>query len=407
MPKPSILFVDDEAHVLNGLRRMLHAKRAEWDMSFAGGGAEALHMADGRNFDVVVSDMRMPGMDGATLLDKIRRRFPRAVRIILSGYSEAEAIYRTIGPAHQYFAKPCDSRLLINVIHRALALRRLIHADPVIRLIGGAVTLPALPKNLIRLVDEMQSPDASAGRVSGIIEEDIALTAQVLKLTNSAYFALTRPATTVQQAVRLLGLDTVRALILMSGVFEAFRNHHVIDIPIIERLEERSLTIGAATQAIAAAENLPQPTCERARCAGMLAHVGSLLLMANWPDKVAEVMSMLDHEGGNVVERERATIGAGHPEVGAYLLGLWGFSDDVVEAVAYHHQPGDCLGGPQTEILAILHVAQHLIKPPTDAMSADDWRGGLDQEFLRRSSHSPKIGGWEAICRRFHDGAPR
>lgn len=405
MHKPSILFVDDEAHILNGLRRSLYIKRTDWNMAFAGSGEEALGLAEKTKFDVVISDMRMPGMDGAALLDEIRRRLPRAVRIILSGYSETEAIYRTIGPAHQYYAKPCDSQVLINAIGRALALRRLINAEPLIHLVGGATTLPALPKNLVRLVDIMQSPEASATAIGKVIEEDIALTAQVLKLTNSAYFALTTPATTVHQAVRLLGTDTVRALVLMSGVFEAFRSHHLIDTRLIERLEKRSLGVGAASHAIASAETLPPAAAERARCAGMLAHVGSLLLMANWPEKVAEIMRRLDTEGGNIIECERAILGASHAEVGAYLLGLWGFSDEVVEAVAYHHQPSACTDEPRFGVLAALHVAQHLIKASRGPMAADDWRGGLDRAYLSRLDLGHKIELWADICRPFMGGA--
>jgi YesN/AraC family two-component response regulator len=84
-----ILFVDDESRVLDGLRRMLYAQRQRWEMEFALGGEAALEACEKGAFDVVVSDMRMPGMDGATLLGHIRDRYPSSARVILSGFSEA------------------------------------------------------------------------------------------------------------------------------------------------------------------------------------------------------------------------------------------------------------------------------------------------------------------------------
>src|SRR5437868_15488296 len=84
-----ILFVDDESKILDGIRRMLHTARTRWDLQFAVGGEAGLKACEAAPFDVVISDMRMPGMDGATLLPHMRDRYPSTARIILSGYSEA------------------------------------------------------------------------------------------------------------------------------------------------------------------------------------------------------------------------------------------------------------------------------------------------------------------------------
>ncbi|GAF98860.1 unnamed protein product, partial [marine sediment metagenome] len=118
-----ILFVDDETNVLDGLRRMLRPMQREWEMAFAPGGEEALAALAEKHFDVVVSDMRMPGMDGDQLLTEVMGRYPETVRIVLSGHSEKEMILRSVGPTHQYLAKPCDPELLKRVIARAYALR--------------------------------------------------------------------------------------------------------------------------------------------------------------------------------------------------------------------------------------------------------------------------------------------
>ena len=111
--KRRLLFVDDEEHILDGLRRMLRPMRGQWDMVFAGSGEEALAIMEETPFDVVISDMRMPEMDGAQLLSEVQKRHPEAARIILSGYAAKESVLRTVGPTHQYLAKPCDPRELV------------------------------------------------------------------------------------------------------------------------------------------------------------------------------------------------------------------------------------------------------------------------------------------------------
>ena len=83
-----ILFVDDEINILQGLRRLLRPFAQNWAMDFASTGDEGLAKLAATPFDVVVSDMRMPGMDGAQFLEQVRHRHPETMRIILSGYSE-------------------------------------------------------------------------------------------------------------------------------------------------------------------------------------------------------------------------------------------------------------------------------------------------------------------------------
>ena len=85
-----ILFVDDEQRILDGLRRLLRDKRAEWEMVFVDGGSKALEQLRASPFDIVITDMRMPGMDGATLLTHVKEEFPDVVRLVLSGCSDPE-----------------------------------------------------------------------------------------------------------------------------------------------------------------------------------------------------------------------------------------------------------------------------------------------------------------------------
>ena len=141
----NILFVDDEPNILEGLQRMLRPMRREWQMSFAKSGAEALETLGANEIDVIVSDMRMPGMDGARLLHEVREKHPHVVRLILSGYSEKEMIMKSVGAAHQYLAKPCDADVLKTTVQRACALRDFLENESLRRLVSQLHSIPSLP----------------------------------------------------------------------------------------------------------------------------------------------------------------------------------------------------------------------------------------------------------------------
>ncbi|MFQ5649735.1 MAG: response regulator [bacterium] len=117
-----ILFVDDDANVLRGLRRAMFEMSDEWEMAFANSGKDALSTLEKEGFDVIVSDMRMPEMDGAELLQEVSRRYPHMVRIILSGQADKEAIIKSVQPTHQYLAKPCDIRQLNEIVAQSVTV---------------------------------------------------------------------------------------------------------------------------------------------------------------------------------------------------------------------------------------------------------------------------------------------
>ena len=102
-----VIFIDDEPNILSGLKRILRPLRNEWQMEFKDGGQAALESLAETPCDVVVSDMKMPGMDGAQLLSAVKDQYPNSIRIALSGETDSHMIYRCVQHAHQYLAKPC------------------------------------------------------------------------------------------------------------------------------------------------------------------------------------------------------------------------------------------------------------------------------------------------------------
>ena len=375
--KLRILFVDDEPMVLEGLQRMLRSLRRTWEMVTATSGPEALEILSRKSFDVVVTDMRMPGMDGAQLLREVQKRYPEMVRIVLSGQSDREVVLKTVRLAHQYLSKPCNDEILKSVIERSCGLRDLLADKFLKQLISRIDSLPSLPTLYLEVLREVESPYSSMGKIGEIISRDIGMTAKILQLVNSAFFGFRRHIASPAEAAELLGLETIKALVLSVKIFSQF-DQVGMKIFVADRIWGHSLATGVFAKTIAAAENQERTIIDDAFMAGLLHDAGKLILAVNLPQQYNEVLNVSRLHRSSVLEAERQAFGVTHAEVGAYLLSLWGLPFPIVEAIAYHHHPGSC---PQKEmgILAAIHVGNSLENKLHGGQDADC---RLDREYL-------------------------
>lgn len=391
-----VLFVDDDLNLLRAQQRMLRPQRDEWEMTFVDGGKAALdHMAN-HPVDVLVTDMRMPGMDGAELLTHVSERHPGIIRVILSGFAEAETVARAVGISHQYLDKPCGPDRLIGAVQRLLKVRGLVTDARLREFAAGFKRLPSPPTVYRRFMAEVENPTATTASLAAAIEADVGLSAKVLKLTNSAYFGLPARMADIGQAVQMLGLDTMRSLVAVSAFLAEFEDDPAL-VERIETLSRRSSVIGALARDIMVAEGAATETQCSACAAGLLAHVGTLLLLANCPDGFRSAGHLADERHAPYIDIERDIFGATHAELGAYLLGLWGFDDTIVEAVAFHHAPGS-LPAPSFGVTTALHVAQALVKPA--GREPGTLGAGIDMDHLSALGMADRLDVWREIADR-------
>lgn len=389
-----VLFVDDDPNILSGLKRLMRARK-DCTAFFCQAGEEGLALMQHQPVDVVVSDMRMPFMDGAEFLSVARKRHPATIRVILSGYADSESVLRTVGPAHLYLAKPCQPDVLMAAIARPLALRRLLGSDGLRAALAGLTNLPTPPELFHRLEAELRSPQVSPASVAAIIAQDVAMTAELLKLTNSSYFSVSGRATTPLQAVRTLGLEIIEALVLRIGLFRHFDSEGE-GAQALRALNEYSLQIAALAERIAAAEGADAGTTKAAYCAGMLSSVGSLVLLDAYPEKYQRLLNRVAPDRPLDLE-EIETFGASHALIGAYLLGLWNFADPVVEAVAHSCRPSACPGHDNL-VLTAVHVARALGPQFPPLQTGAPQQPVLDMDYICEARKDLRIAYWRSLC---------
>jgi HD-like signal output (HDOD) protein len=397
--KRRVLFVDDESSLLDGLRRALRPQRHAWDMAFAESAEEALRLADARPFDAVVSDMRMPGMDGTELLAAFKRRHPETVRIVLSGQSDERAVLRCVGNIHQYLSKPCDTDVLKGTLLRALALRDTLAEPRLRKLVTGLDTLPSMPAVYAELTRRLKDPEFSVNEAGDLIARDPAMTAKVLQLVNSAFFGLGHRVVDPRQAVVRIGLETLQALVLSAGVFVQFEGFDALVRGLsLEGLWRHSVAVADLAGRIARAQGGGPVLAEEAMLAGLLHELGTLILAHNLPRQYTEVVLAWRRERRPRHAIERRHLGADHGRVGAYLLGLWGLPNPVVEAVAFHHEPAAC-PHEQFSPLTAVHVADALLECSLAgaAPAGGDGRH-VDRDYLTRLGLDGRLADWEALA---------
>jgi HD-like signal output (HDOD) protein len=397
-----VLFVDDEPQTLSGLQRLLRPQRHEWDMSFAEGGEQALVALEETPYDVIVTDIRMHGMDGVTLLEQVKDQWPQMVRIILSGYTELEATLRTLPVAHQFLTKPCDPDQLKDVVERACALQSMLHRDALRATIAQMGELPSQPGIYMALAEKLADPDTSMADVAQLIEQDIAMSAKCLQLVNSAFFGLGRRITSVQQAVSYLGTDMLKALVFTAEVFRAFQPPQNAAGFDLEVLQSHSLLVARlATKMLAG-----QQAAEEAFIAGMLHDVGKLIVVTRLTEQAVAIAELAAQTGQPWHLLEEEVLGVTHAEIGAYLLGLWGLPRQTVEAVACHHAPTR-LPHAEFDLLTAVYVADVLIDEQTVARedAGAERSGPLDDEYLATLGVADQVPAWRALAAELTESA--
>jgi HD-like signal output (HDOD) protein len=390
-----ILFVDDEPRILEALQRMLRPRRDEWEMSFAASGEAALNQLETGSFDVIVSDMRMPGMDGAELLTRVRDRFPGVVRILLTGYTSLEASIRAVPVAHQFLAKPCDPGVLQVAVERACSLKALLGSGLVRRTVSEIQELPALPRTYAALTQALADPDVSLNQVAHIVEQDVAVSAKVLQLVNSPLFGAARHVATVKTAVSYLGVNVLKNLVLSVETFRVFGEAEKVEGFSAEKLHEHA----HRTARIAARLPTQGHLRDAAYVAALLHDVGILVLMAKLPKHFLRVMAGVREERRPMHVVEESLTGVTHAEIGAYLLGLWGLPFAIIESVAYHHAP---MRVPHQgfDSLATVYVANLLAHEIEDSRAGESGlaHAELDSTYLEALGVAEQLPAWRQMA---------
>lgn len=391
----NILFVDDDAAVLRALGRMLRTRSGEWHMTFAESGAKALEQLGASPVDIVVTDMRMPQMDGAALLAEVAAQIPGTVRVVLSGQADRASMVRAGLHAHRCIGKPCKGDMLQDTIADLISLQQRVADIGIRSSFLDANALPCLPLVCERLMRVLAGKDVSIDEVSAIISEDLGLSSKLLQLASWTQLGPAHLAPSPGQAVRCLGVEGIRQLVQSSTFGPATAD---VDVPELECISEGSQRAGAFAAAIARIQGADTNVIETCFSAGVLQNIGKLLIVGTRGNPYGEVPRKPVQCIEGISAPERDTSGVSHTDVGARLLELWGFPDEVVQAVEYHDRP-TAVQTTGFSPLAAVHVGAALAGAHPD-MQATQPHPHVDVEYLTAAGLIDCYPSWVAACQR-------
>ena len=382
------MFVDDEPFALEVLQRVFEPMRTEWHMEFVTNAADALTRLEDMTFDAVVTDLKMPNMNGAELLEEVSHRHPTVSRIILSAQADEDLVFQSVNTAHQFISKTSDPKLLMRKIRKVVLMRQTKLTKDLMEAICSIDRLPSVPEVYCQLVEAVADPNTNLDDLAAIVERDGAIGAKVLQLSNSAFFGLRGEVSSIANAISYLGIETLRYLVLMIGVCNQFRSQH-FSKAFMENVWSHSVQTATLARMIAEAEHTSRGLAEQAFVAALLHDVGKLIFAENFSKSYREVLEFSKVNDRPVWEAERHILRATHGEVGAYLLDLWGLPDIVTKAVALHHEPV-AAPGDQLTPMAIVHAANYLAHELQGTAAS----GRLNSAFIEEAGLGERIRVW-------------
>jgi putative nucleotidyltransferase with HDIG domain len=391
MTQRNVLIVDNDPAIFQELRQSPRGFTDHWTVYFALSAQQALECMAQFPIDVLVTEINLPDIDGVALLEKVSQAYPQVIRFVLSRNSEFTRMLQSTRLAHQFLTKPCDLQQLHNTLSRACRMRELLKDPQLIRLTTGVVKLPSMPTLYMQLLKELKTEEPNPQQIGEIITHDVSMTAKILQLVNSAFFSMPGKVTSPQRAVSILGINTIKALVLGIQVFSEFQQYSSQYFS-IDALWNHSLLVGQLTRKIAQEAGLDKRTQEDCQVVGMLHDIGKLLEL-----RINGYFQRVKFENGYVtLESEARALGTTHAQLGAYLLGIWGLPEHIVDVIALHHYPFVILG--DFNLATALYIANglhylHMIKKPNEYGLA------LEMDYIERMGITPELNHWSALCK--------
>ena len=390
----NILFVDDEPAIIEALENRLYKMRGKWSMRFAIGAQQALVMLQEQSFDVIVSDIRMSGMNGVELLERVRERYPEMMRLALTGQTEREQLLKLFGLTHSIVGKPARQGDIESAINRAASIKQILTNKAVYKVVANINSFPAVPTLHQRLASLIRKENVSFDEIAALIEQDASMAARLLQIANSSIFNSAREIVGLSEAITYIGLEELSCIVLSTELFDSYGSGLSFPGFSLKGLQQHSIEVARIAQRIMGIKK----GAKIAFTSAVLHDVGLLVMAAELPEVFKASCAYAKKHKVSLHAAAIHLNACCHCEVGAYLLAMWGFPLSVIEAVAHRHQPKQ-LGKEELTPASAVHLADCLC-------NTDGWLLGVKEQVIdvdgdHLSGHGFKEGmeGWRQLSR--------
>ena len=375
-----LALVDRHSNVLDKIKHSLVAHRPEWSIRCFQEGEHLLTDLENQKYDLVVSDIRLPGLCGGEFLRSIARKAPETVMVVSYDRERQEDVITHVDAWNQFITKPCEPDVLIGVVEESLSLKEKPEGKSPVEVIKNLKRLPTIPAIYLELNRMLDNLDTHPEEIGVLVARDIALTSSLLRIVNSAQIGLRRNVSTPQEAVSFLGVDIVKTLALGAKLF-TMCDDQILRLPYLDNLWDHSMHVSGFARQIMKSKGGTRKMVDESMVAGLLHDAGKLVMATNDPQKSMEVVRICKERDISLMKAEDAVFGFNHGDVGGVLFRLWGLPQKVVEAVKFHHVPQRSQD-KGLSVLAALHLAEMISQPIGGDGRGLRNRGDMDQSYL-------------------------
>ncbi len=339
MSKYNILFVDSDENVLKGIRRLMMDMSFEWNLHFVTTAEKAIEYIIKRRIDLVVTEINLY-FQGMEFIEYLSRYYGEIIRVVFSGYSEKNIILKSVSLVHQIILKPKESSFLKDIIKKALNFNKVLSNSELSDMIIKTQKLPTLSSNYYEFLDEINKDNFSFNKLALIIKKDVALVTIITKLTNSSFWGYPSSISNeLSTTLSFLGVEIIKSLFAYSTIISSKINKEFFSI---DEFNEHSIMVATLGYQIAKLYFKDKDTLEKVFIVGVLHDIGKLLLSI----QSDEIYNRYEHL---------------HGEIGGYLLSLWGFDEQIIEGVLFHHNPSNLEFSQYISISTVVHIAENVI----------------------------------------------
>lgn len=350
----SIIFVDDDIQILKAIKRVLI--ETEYELFFSESAEDALEIMSKNLIDMVVTDVRMPGMDGIELLQRIKKEYPDTIRMILSGFADEQEVMLTLqnNLAKAYMRKPWNNDELVRVIEQNLGNSKAHLPHEIISFINNMDKIPTLNdryQNIQKAIREENDIEFIAKE----IEKDPAIAAKILQLANSAYYGIKTGS--LKKALSIIGINELQSLLLSIEIINCLPVAEA-NCSIAEKIWNHAYYT-SKLQNIIQMKFLGKQGTNLNATAGLLHKIGIVFMIMFYADDyVALLKDSMENKDYFLRERELQKYGFTHSEISAYLLRSWNVPEQIIEIAEFYDSPlNDAVR--DKDLACIIHIAQH------------------------------------------------
>ncbi len=346
-----ILFVDDEKQILRALKRLF--MNSKYEVMFSDNASDALELLKNEHFDLLITDIRMPEIDGIELLKQAKMSSPLTLRVALSGYTDNKKIYSALEEnlVKHYIFKPWDNKELQLIIDKLFELEDVLSDKHLLNLINNLDELPTVPdlySQLCRMVEDSADIEAIAKK----LEEDPSIASKLLRVANSAFYGAKTGS--ISQAIMYIGLINVKNIVLTNGIFTSMGIDRDLQRTLWNHVSLTNKLMNAIYQKCLF-KKIPNTFAS----AGLLHDIGRVIVYKYFMEDFKIVLTELEEKPDlNITDIEADIMGVDHQRIGGYLLNWWDIPVPIVEAAVYHHDPMN-EAVMNRELVSVIHIANY------------------------------------------------